>query len=167
MHYQRSFRNTVAGIVACLLSSVGYAGQSHVNYKYVDAAREIAQLFWLAETANACGWATRQEADDFEAFAVRFLTAHLSGVQRAAFISMTNDAGFHPGVQRVAFNDHAKNCELERWKVGWASYKSAADENASRYACHACMEKEGTANENGSDGIGIIDFDSCVWRETG
>ncbi len=113
MHYQRSFRNTVAGIVACLLSSVGYAGQSHVNYKYVDAAREIAQLFWLAETANACGWATRQEADDFEAFAVRFLTAHLSGVQRAAFISMTNDAGFHPGVQRS--REKLSTGSLETW----------------------------------------------------
>lgn len=133
MHYRRSLRNTVAGIVVCLLSSVGHAGQSQVNYKYSAAAREIAQMYWLAETANACGWATRQEADEFEAFAVRFLTAHLSGVHRAAFLSMTNDAGFHPGVQRIAFDDHTKNCELDRWKNGWTNYKSAADEHAALY----------------------------------
>ncbi len=133
MHYRRSLRNTVAGIVACLLSSVGYAGQSQLRYEFSSAAQEIAQLFWLAETANACGWATRQEADDFEAFAVRFLTAHLSGAYRAAFFSMTNDAGFQPGVQRVAFDNRAQICEQHRWKNGWISYKSAADENATRF----------------------------------
>jgi hypothetical protein len=133
MHYRRSLRNTVAGIVLCLLSSVGYAGNGQSTYEYAAAAQEIAQLFWLAETANACGWATREEADDFEAFAVRFLTAHLSDIHRAAFFSMTNDAGFQPGVQRVAFDGRARNCEQHRWKVGWTSYKSAADENASRY----------------------------------
>lgn len=53
MHYRRSLRNTVAGIVVCLLSSVGHAGQSQSKYEYSAAAREIAQLYWLAETANA------------------------------------------------------------------------------------------------------------------
>jgi hypothetical protein len=133
MLYRRSLRNTVAGIVVCLLSSIGHAGQSQSNYEYAAAAREIAQLYWLADTANACGWATRQEADDFEAFSVRFLTAHLSDAYHAAFFSMTNDAGFQPGVQRIAFDNHVKNCELDRWKNGWTSYKSAADEHAARY----------------------------------
>jgi hypothetical protein len=133
MHYRRSLRNTVAGIVVCLLSSIGHAGQNQPRYEFSAAAREIAQLFWLAETANTCGWATREEADDFEAFAVRFLAAHLSGVHRAALFSMTSDAGFQPGVQRVAMNDRSRNCDKARWKNGWHSYKTAADENVARY----------------------------------
>lgn len=133
MQYRRSLRNTVVGIVLCLLSTVAHAGQSQPSYKYSDAVREIAQLYWLAETANTCGWATRQEADDFEAFAGRFLTAHLSGVYRAALVSLINDTRFQPSVQRVAIDNRSRNCDQHRWKNGWTSYKSAADENTTRY----------------------------------
>lgn len=133
MLYRRSLRNALSGIVLSLLSAGIHAGQDAPKYEYSAAVREIAQLYWLAETANACGWATRQEADDFEAFAVRFLSAHLSGPYRAALISMTNDPGFQPGVQRVAFDSQTQNCEQHRWKNGWTSYKTAADENATRY----------------------------------
>jgi hypothetical protein len=133
MHYQRLLRNTVAGIVVCMFSAVAYAGQSEPRYEYSVAVQEIAQLYWLAETANTCGWATRQEADEFEAFAVRFLGAHLSGTYRSALISMTNDAGFQPGLQRVAFDNRAQICDQHRWRNGWTTYKTAADENAARY----------------------------------
>ena len=133
MGYQRSLRNTLAGIVFCLPSAVAHSGQSQPTYEYSVAVQEIAQLYWLAETANSCGWATRQEADDFEAFAVRFLAAHLSGTYRVALISMTNDPGFQPGVQRVAFDNRAQYCDELRWQTGWKTYKSAADENATRY----------------------------------
>ena len=133
MRYQRFLRNTVAGIVLCALSAVAHAGQNQPAYKFTAAAREIAQLYWLAETANACGWATRQEVDRIEAFAVRFLAAHLSGTYRAAFYSLTGEAGFQPGVRCVAFDDRSRNCDQARWKNGWTSYKSVADENAVRY----------------------------------
>ena len=133
MHYRHSLRNTLAGIVFCLLSAVAHAGQSQPMYQYSVAVQEIAQLYWLAETANSCGWATRQEADDFEAFAVRFLAAHLSGTYRAALFSMTNDSGFQPGVQRIAFDNRAQYCDQHRWQTAWIAYKSAADENATRY----------------------------------
>ena len=133
MLYQRSLRNTVAGIVLCTLPAIGHTGQNLPNYKYSDAVQEISQLYWLAETANTCGWATRQEADEFQAFAGRFLTAHLSGVYRAALFSMINEASFQPGVQRVAFDGRDRNCEQSRWKNGWTSYKLAADENAAHY----------------------------------
>ncbi len=133
MHFRRSFRITLTGIALCLLAADLQAGQRAPRYEYSVAVREIAQLYWLAETANSCGWATRQEADDFEAFSVRFLAAHLSGTHRAALISMTNDPGFQPGVQRVAFDSRAQNCDQNRWKNGWTSYKTAADENATRY----------------------------------
>ena len=109
------------------------AGQNAPRYEYSAAVQEITQLYWLAETANSCGWATRQEADEFEAFAVRFLTAHLSGAHRAALFSMISEAGFQPAVQRVALENRAQNCDQDRWKNGWTTFKSAADENATRY----------------------------------
>lgn len=133
MNYRRSLRNTLAGSVFCLLSAVAHVGQSQPTYEYSTAVQEIAQVYWLAETATSCGWATRQEADEFEAFAVRFLAAHLSGAYRAALISMTNDPGFQPAVQRVAFDNRAQNCGQNRWQTAWNAYKSAADENATRY----------------------------------
>jgi hypothetical protein len=95
--------------------------------------QEITQLYWLAETAHSCGWATREEADEFEAFAVRFLSAHLSRVYSAALYSMISEASFQPAVQRVAYENRSHNCGLARWKRGWTSFKSAADENANRY----------------------------------
>jgi len=97
------------------------------------AVEEIAQLYWLAETANTCGWATRTEADDFENFAVRFLAAHLSGPHRAALISLISEDGFQPGLQRVAYENRASNCDQARWRNGWTTYKAAAEENADRY----------------------------------
>ncbi|MGD8478163.1 MAG: hypothetical protein PVI98_13495 [Burkholderiales bacterium] len=116
-----------------MFSAAVHAGQDRPRYLYSDAVQEITQLYWLAETANTCGWATREEADEFEAFAVRFLTAHLSGPHRAALYSMIGESGYQPAVQRVAFENRALNCEQSRWKDGWATFKAAADENATRY----------------------------------
>ena len=109
------------------------AGQNAPRYEYSVAVQEITQLYWLAETANSCGWATRQEADEFEAFAVRFLAAHLSGTYRRALYSMTSQADFQPGVKRVVLENRATNCDQARWREGWDSFKAAADANAARY----------------------------------
>ncbi|UCH47299.1 MAG: hypothetical protein JSU95_14580 [Betaproteobacteria bacterium] len=133
MHYRRSLCNTVVGIVLSGIALAAHAGPAETRYQYSAAVQEITQLYWLAETAHTCGWATREEADEFEAFAVRFLSAHLSRVYRAAFYSMINQASFQPAVQRVAYENRSHNCGLARWRNGWISYKSAADENASRY----------------------------------
>jgi len=133
MLYRRLLCNILAGIVVGVLPAVSYAGQNEPRYEYSVAVQEITQLYWLAETANSCGWATRQEADKFEAFAVRFLTAHLSGAYRTALYSMTSDAGFQPAVQRVALENRGQNCDQARWRNGWTTYKTAADENATRY----------------------------------
>ena len=67
------------------------SAEQAVYYGFPAAAQEITQLFWLAETANACGWATRAEAERFELFAVRFLAAHLDGVNKIAFVAMAGD----------------------------------------------------------------------------
>lgn len=133
MHYRRSLRNTLVGIVLIGISLAAHAGPAKPRYHYSTAVQEITQLYWLAETAHTCGWATREEADEFEAFAVRFLSAHLSGVYSAALHSMINEASFQPAVQRVAYENRGQNCGLARWRDGWTSYKSAADENANRY----------------------------------
>ncbi len=133
MHYRRSLCNTLIGIVLIGFSVAAHSGQAGTRYQYSTAVQEITQLYWLAETAHSCGWATREEADEFEAFAVRFLSAHLSGVYSAALHSMINEASFQPAVQRVAYENRSHNCGLARWKNGWTSYKSAADENANRY----------------------------------
>ena len=133
MHYRRSLCNIVAGLVLGLSPAFSMAGQNAPRYDYSVAVQEITQLYWLAETANSCGWATRLEANEFEAFAVRFLSAHLSGPHRTALLSMISEAGFQPAVQRVAFENRAGNCGQARWKNGWATFKTAADENATRY----------------------------------
>ena len=133
MRFQRTFCNIAAGIVLVVFSAAARAGQDKPIYHYSDAVQEITQLYWLAETANTCGWATRAEADEFEAFAVRFLTAHLSGPHRAALYSMIEESGYQPAVQRVASENRALNCEQSRWRNGWTTFKAAADENATRY----------------------------------
>ncbi|NIO39929.1 MAG: hypothetical protein GTO41_06890 [Burkholderiales bacterium] len=133
MHYQHLLCNTVAGIVLLIASVASHAGPGAPRYEYSVAVQEITQLYWLAETAITCGWATREEADEFEAFAVRFLSAHLSGVHRAALFSMISEAGFQPALERVAFENRIHNCAQSRWKNGWSSYKSAAEQHATQY----------------------------------
>jgi hypothetical protein len=133
MHYERSLCNTVIGIVLIGFVATAHGGPAETRYQYSTAVQEITQLYWLAETAYTCGWATREEADEFEAFAVRFLSAHLSRIYSAALHSMIREAGFRPAVQRVAYENRSYNCGQARWKRGWTSFKSAADENAARY----------------------------------
>jgi hypothetical protein len=133
MYYRRSLCNIVAGIVIGFSPLSAQAGQNAPRYQYSVAVQEITQLYWLAETAYSCGWATREEADDFEAFAVRFLAAHLSGTYRRALFSMTSQAEFQPAVNRVAQENRTRNCDQPRWREGWSAFKAAADENATQY----------------------------------
>ena len=58
--------NTAVGIVLLMSSIAGHAGPGVPRYDYSVAVQEITQLYWLAETATTCGWATREEADEFE-----------------------------------------------------------------------------------------------------
>lgn len=133
MFHRRMLCKLAVTILVGLLPLSVHAGQNAPRYEYSVAVQEITQLYWLAETANSCGWATRQEADDFEAFAVRFLAAHLSGTYRRALYLMTSEAGFQPSVKRVAFENSPRNCDQARWREGWDSFKAAADANSARY----------------------------------
>lgn len=124
----------LAAFTAAALNAGGgaTAGET-VHYGFPAAAQEITQLFWLAETASACGWATREEAARFELFAVRFLAAHLDGVNRVAFVAMAGDENYLAKVQRVAVDHAVESCKMARWQSGWLVYKAAADENEIRY----------------------------------
>ena len=97
------------------------------GYDYGAAVQEITQLFWLAETASVCGWASAEDALKFKHFSVRFLSAHMTGVYRAALLSMVTENGYEAQVRRVAQDGAAQNCANARWKTGWMAYKAAAE----------------------------------------
>ena len=96
------------------------------GYGFESAAQEITQLFWLAETANVCGWATRDDADWFELFSVRLLSNHLSEHNRLALVSMVTQDSYEKAVRQAAEDGAGENCASRRWELGWASYLSAA-----------------------------------------
>jgi hypothetical protein len=122
-----------AGAAAALGANDSAMAGEAAHYGFPAAAQEITQLFWLAETASACGWATREEAERFELFAVRFLAAHLEGVNKVAFVAMAADESYLAKVQRVAVDYATDSCKMARWQTGWLAYKAAADENEIRY----------------------------------
>lgn len=125
-------RLTAAGMATLALSNAAVASD-RVHYSFTAAAQEIAQLFWLAETANACGWATQGETDRFEHFAVRFIAAHLDGTYQIAFLGMVGDGRYVEKVRSVALENTDDTCRASRWQQGWVTYKAAADANDGRY----------------------------------
>jgi hypothetical protein len=128
-------RGILAGIAmaATLGFSSNSSAQGPARYDFPAAAQEITQLFWLAATAGACGWATLEEVQKFELFAVRFLTAHLEGVHKAAMQAMVGKDGYQGSVHRVAVEQAAETCKQTRWQAVWVAYKTAADENDGNY----------------------------------
>jgi hypothetical protein len=97
------------------------------GYGFAAAAQELSQLLWLAETANACGWASREEVLQFERFSLRFLAAHLSEPNVKALVSLVRANGYESAVRRVAEESSGENCNTPRWHNGWLAYKAAAD----------------------------------------
>ena len=125
-------RRTLAAVSA--VAAIGFSSNStatdSVMVPFTAAAQEISQLFWLAETANACGWATRGEAERFELFAVRFLATHLEGTYQ---IGMVGDERYLHKVRSAAVENTDESCQLPRWHNGWVAYRAAAEENYARY----------------------------------
>jgi hypothetical protein len=109
-----------------LIACTGVQANEVPGYGLASAAQEITQLFWLAETANVCGWATRGDADRFKVFAMRFLSDHLSERNRLALLSMVTQDGYEKGVRQAAQDGAGENCVSRRWELGWASYLTAA-----------------------------------------
>jgi hypothetical protein len=108
-------------------------GEEVPGYGFPAAAQEVTQLFWLAETAAVCGWASPAEAVDFKLFTLRFLTAHLSAAQGSALRSMVSADGYEDKVRRAALEGARDNCGSNRWHLGWITFKSAADEHAGNF----------------------------------
>ena len=111
---------------AILIACAGAQANEVPGYGFESAAQEITQLFWLAETANVCAWATRDDADWFKLFSVRFLLDHLSERNRLALVSMVTQDGYEKGVRQAAEEGAGQNCASRRWELGWTSYYSAA-----------------------------------------
>ena len=111
---------------AMLAAYSGTQANEVPGYGFESVAQEITQLFWLAETANVCAWATRGDADWFKLFSVRFLLDHLSERDRLALVSMVMQDGYEKGVRQAAEEGAGENCTSRRWELGWASYLSAA-----------------------------------------
>ena len=115
---------------AIALGSSALANATEVEgYSFTNAAQEVTQLFWLAETASACGWAAPDEATKFKLFALRFLAAHLSEANQRALLSLVTEPKYEDQLRRAALEGAQSNCGSRRWQIGWSSYKAAADEN--------------------------------------
>ncbi|HXV08557.1 MAG TPA: hypothetical protein VD791_11045, partial [Burkholderiales bacterium] len=86
------------------------------NYGFEAAAQEVTQLYWLAETANVCGWASGDDILAFKLFSVRFLTAHLSERNRLALVSLVTENGYEERVRKAALEGASHNCGSNRWR---------------------------------------------------
>ena len=119
-------RLRVVTAAAMLTVCAGTQANEVPGYGFESAAQEITQLFWLAETANVCAWATRDDAEWFKLFSMRFLSDHLSERNRLALVSMVTQDGYEKAVRQAAADGAGENCASRRWELGWASYLSAA-----------------------------------------
>ena len=120
--------------LAVLLSSAPVAQAEQVQgYGFAEAAQEITQLFWLAETATACGWASAEDTAKFKYFTLRYLSAHLSSNFSVALVSLVTEDGYEDKVRRAAQQSAQDNCASPRWHTGWAAYKAAADEHEQEF----------------------------------
>jgi hypothetical protein len=125
-----------SGLIGVALS-VGDTGSARADdaqaYGFEAAAREITQLFWLADTARVCGWASEDDATRFKHFSARFLSAHMTGAYRTAFISLITADGYEDQVRRAAEQSAERSCGNARWESGWLAYKAAADAHETEF----------------------------------
>jgi hypothetical protein len=126
-------RRAGCAAVLSLFASAPALADEVDGYSFQSAAQEITQLFWLADTAEVCGWTSADEAARFKSFSLRFLAAHLSDANRIALVSLVTQNGYQEKVHRAAEEGAQHNCGERRWHLGWSSYKVAADENDARY----------------------------------
>ena len=135
-HQAAMLRRLSAALAAAALLGLGSSPARSVEvqgYGFEAAAQELTQLFWLAETASACGWASADDIEQFKLFSLRFLAAHLSDRNRLALVSLVTEDGYEERVRRAALEGATHNCGSNRWRLGWSSYKSAADKHATDF----------------------------------
>ena len=132
----KAYRLAWSGLIGVALSvgnAVSARADDAPNYGFEAAAQEITQLFWLADTARVCGWASEDDATRFKHFSVRFLSAHLTGTYRAALISMITGDGYEDQVRRAAEQSADQSCGSARWETGWLAYKAAAEAHEAEF----------------------------------
>jgi len=100
---------------------------------FTAAAQEISQLFWLAETANVCGWATKEETQRFKRFSLRYFAARLPEAHMRAVASLVGANGYERAVRHAAEESSVQSCGAARWHDGWIAYKAAADEHEAEF----------------------------------
>jgi len=115
------------GVTGSFVAVTTAHSEASPGYGLAAAAQEITQLFWLADTASVCGWASEGEAARFKQFSVRFLSAHLPDRQRVALLSLVQRNGYEAQVKRTAQETAPDSCASHRWKTGWVAYKAAAE----------------------------------------
>lgn len=117
-------------IGSAILASAGLAhAEEAQTYRFEDAAQEITQLFWLADTAEVCGWSSQEEAARFKQFSVRFITAHITDLSRVALLALITENGYEHQVRSAAEQSAERSCASAHWESGWLAYKAAADEH--------------------------------------
>ncbi|MFN0315262.1 MAG: hypothetical protein ACKVQA_09520 [Burkholderiales bacterium] len=121
------------GLAALMFLPVTALAQDSAEYRIESAAQEITQLYWLADTAALCGWASEEDSARFKQFSLRFLAAHLSERGKHALFTMVSDPRYESSVHQAALDGASENCGSSRWKTGWTSYQAAALENDTRY----------------------------------
>ena len=128
--YLRGRIGRIVGLAVVLSWSQAARAEAVQGYDLGAAVQEITQLFWLAETATVCGWASEEDTLRFKHFSVRFLSAHLSNRNKVALVSLVTEYGYEDQVHRVALEGAEHNCGNSRWHTGWLAYKDAADRRA-------------------------------------
>lgn len=133
---QTNYRRLYGALLGAALfgSAIQAARGAEVpGYGFESAAQEITQLFWLAETANVCGWTSAEDVVKFKLFAMRFLGSHLSERHRDALASVVMANGYEERIRAVALEGARENCGSNRWHFGWVSYKTAADQHENEF----------------------------------
>ncbi|MSQ58274.1 MAG: hypothetical protein EXR36_01095 [Betaproteobacteria bacterium] len=121
------------GFAALTCLPAAAPAQDTPEYRIESAAQEITQLYWLADTAALCGWASEEDSARFKHFSLRFLAAHLNDRGKRALPTMVSDPRYESSVRQAAVDGASENCGNSRWRTGWTTYQAAAEENDTRY----------------------------------
>lgn len=121
------------GFSALIVLPGAARAQDTPEYRIESAAQEITQLYWLADTAAVCGWASEGESARFKQFSLRFLAAHLTERSKHALLTMVSQSSYESSVRQAAVDGASENCGSSRWRTGWTTYQAAAEENDTRY----------------------------------
>jgi hypothetical protein len=109
----------IVGLAVVLSCAQAARAEAVHGYDFGAAVQEITQLFWLAETATVCGWASEEDTLRFK-----------QSSHKVALVSLVTENGYEDKVHRVALEGAEHNCGNSRWHTGWLAYKDAADRRA-------------------------------------